>query len=146
MKLDAHTKSSAKHRKPGIVKLAKTYNNLCKELTDLKRQGKAPRNAIVPDFIETHGLFDLDIDDNIWQDVGLDDASQGPIPPWMGDNDVREGIKVLLEHDRCLEEESRLRRERSAMQEWLREEWDSIQLARAKEGKSSFRCQAYNIQ
>ena len=42
----------------------------------------------------------------------------------MTDDGVREGIKLLLEHDRCEEEEVRLLRERHAMQEWIREEWD----------------------
>jgi hypothetical protein len=42
----------------------------------------------------------------------------------LSDERVREGIKLLLEHDRCEEEEVRLIRERRAMQEWMQEEWD----------------------
>jgi hypothetical protein len=45
-------------------------------------------------------------------------------PQWLSSEAVRQGIKFLLEYDRCLEEEIRLTRERCAMQEWMREEWD----------------------
>jgi hypothetical protein len=71
-------------------------------------------------------MFKLDVDDDIWQDVGLDDDGEGPIPRWLGDEDVRDGIKNFLELDRCGEEEIRLRKERCAMQEWMMEEWTCI--------------------
>jgi hypothetical protein len=123
-----------KRREPGIIKLAKTFNDLCKELEQLKRQGKAPRNSTVPRSIDTRGLFNLDVDDDIWQDVGMDDGTEGLIPQWMGDEAVREGIKAFLQLDRCLEERARLQHERSAMQDWMKEEWDTIQVARTLEG------------
>ena len=127
-------KSSMKRREPGIIKLAKTSNDLCKELEQLKQQGKAPRNSTVPRSIDTRGLFNLDVDDDIWQDVGMDDGMEGLIPQWMGDEAVREGIKAFLQLDRCLEESARLQHERSAMQDWMKEEWDTIQVARTLEG------------
>ena len=68
-KLRSHTQSSIKCHEPGIIKLARTFNDLCKELEQLKQQGRAPQNSVVPCLIETCGLFDLDVDDNIWQDV-----------------------------------------------------------------------------
>ena len=37
----------------------------------LIRQRKAPRNSIAPLKIQLEGLFDLDVDDDIWLDVGL---------------------------------------------------------------------------
>ena len=52
------------------------------------------------------GLFALDIDDAIWQDVGLAGEDLMDPPLWMCDEDVRRGIKALLELDRCLEEEA----------------------------------------
>lgn len=87
---------------------------------------QSPRGARAPHKISTEGLFKLDVDDDIWQDVGLDDtdlSSENAIPQWLGNEDVRKGIKALLEWDRCKEELRRLSYERSAMQEWLLEEW-----------------------
>ncbi|KZT06586.1 uncharacterized protein LAESUDRAFT_653181, partial [Laetiporus sulphureus 93-53] len=57
------------------------------------------------------------------QDIGLeDDYQEGPVPPWLGDEAVRAGIKSLLLLDRCREEDRRLKDERCAMQEWMKEE------------------------
>ncbi|KAL6298593.1 hypothetical protein BKA93DRAFT_820298 [Sparassis latifolia] len=106
-KLSTHAESSIKRREPGILKLAKTYNDLCMQMSTLIRQRKAPRFAIVPPPIQSNGLFKLDVDDDIWQDVGLDDdADTDAVPRWLGDETVREGIKMCLLLDRCIEEES----------------------------------------
>ena len=90
---------------------------------------ESPRGACAPHRIATDGLFKLDVDDDIWQDVGLDDVDVSPgkrIPLWLGDEGVRKGIKSLLELDRCNEELRRLSHERSAMQEWFEEEWQCV--------------------
>lgn len=68
------------------------------------------------------------MDDAIWQDIGLTDAVVGAPPLWLADNDVRSGILAMLELDRCVEEEARLRHERRAMQEWFAEEWKILNL------------------
>ena len=125
-KLSTHTEGSVNHREPGILQLAKTYNDLCEKLRTLSKAARAPRNAILPQPVKTQGLFELDVDDEIWQDTGLGDDECHPTPPWLVDQDVRDGIKLCLELDRCREEETRLRRERVAMQEWLREEWECL--------------------
>lgn len=50
-------------------------------MADLVKQHRAPVSAIVPEPIRNDGLFKLDVDDTIWQDVGLgdedDDGVQG---------------------------------------------------------------------
>ncbi|KAJ7788530.1 hypothetical protein B0H14DRAFT_2398355, partial [Mycena olivaceomarginata] len=71
------------------------------------------------------GLWKLDVDDVIFQDVGLDDgdnASDEP-PLWLCDEQVRAGIKALLELDRCEEEDAHLHRENEALRVWFAEEW-----------------------
>jgi hypothetical protein len=133
-KLTEHTKSTVKRREPGISKLVKTYNDHCKEMQTLAKQWKAPRSLFVPQPIDSKKLFALDVDDNIWQDAGLDGEEDGMVPLWLGNEDVRKGIKYLLVLDRCLEEEIRLKQERAAMQLWLREEWEILQRAIAANG------------
>ncbi|OAX34118.1 hypothetical protein K503DRAFT_645687, partial [Rhizopogon vinicolor AM-OR11-026] len=65
MKLQNHTEASVKHHEPGIIKLSKTYNNLCTQLQALIHQGKAPPKALPPLPIAREGLFQLDIDDEV---------------------------------------------------------------------------------
>ena len=129
-KLHAHTDSQVKRKEPGIVQLAKKYNELCMEIEKLIQERKAPRGAISPLKIVRENLFLLDVDDDIWQDIGLNDEDDGGSPPlWLADEKVREGIKSLLLLDRCMEEEIRLKRERDAMQDWFMQEWKSVENA-----------------
>ncbi|KAJ6626271.1 hypothetical protein B0H10DRAFT_1781786, partial [Mycena sp. CBHHK59/15] len=85
------------------------------------------------------GLWQLDVDDTIFQDVGLDDRDDDndKPPPWLCDEKVRTGIKALLELDRCDEEDARLRREKLALRVWFGEEWKMI--AEAIEGAGTSR-------
>ncbi|KAF9231394.1 hypothetical protein BU15DRAFT_90924 [Melanogaster broomeanus] len=128
-KLRLHTESSVRRREPGIVKLATAYNNLCTHMRSLVRQGKAPPGISPPQPIARDGLFHLDIDDDIWQDLGLQEDDSSDPPPWLADEKVRRGIQWMLELDRCLEEEERLKEERCFLQEWVVEEWRRVETA-----------------
>lgn len=88
----------------------------------------------MPTKIDVNKLFDLDVDEDIWQDLGLqDDADEAPAP-WQVDPDVRSGIRQMLELDRCEEEEERLAHERASMQEWLEDEWNAVENALSTTG------------
>ena len=134
-KLRIQTESAVRRREPGIAKLATSYNNLCTHITTLIRQGKTPRGATAPRPISRDGLFKLDVDDDIWQDLGLDEEDEHAEPPaWLADEPVRKGIRAMLELDRCMEEERRLMEERCFLQEWMMEEWARIRNACAEIG------------
>ena len=75
------------------------------------------------------GLFNLDVDDEIWQDIGLEEADSAAPPRWRSDDTVRAGIKALLELDRCREEEQCLLHEQRALQVWFSEEWAVVKKA-----------------
>ena len=127
-----------KCRDPTIMKLTKKYNDLCRQLALQIRQRRAPPGAIHPQEIAREGLFKLDVDDEIWQDAGLNDDNYGAAPLWLSDEGVRRGICSLLELDRCREEEDRLRRERCALQKWSVEEWNVNEAARQAAGMHLF--------
>ena len=66
----------------------------------LIRQKKAPRNSIAPLKIEMEGLFELDVDDDIWLDVGIgyDDEEDDTVPPlWLSNENVRAGIRAMTD-------------------------------------------------
>ncbi|KZP30234.1 hypothetical protein FIBSPDRAFT_726398 [Athelia psychrophila] len=49
----------------------------------------APASAIIPEPIPPGGLWALDVDDNIWQDIGLEDDNVDSAPPlWLRDENV----------------------------------------------------------
>ena len=122
-----------KKREPAILKLVNAYNGLCVQLRKLIRDGQAPPGVAAPPDINREGLFDLDVDDEIWQDIGLEDC-EGQVPRWLGDEDVRAGIRFLHQLRRCEEEEVRLRDERCGLQEWVQQEWSVLSEARRKAG------------
>ncbi|KAI5980967.1 hypothetical protein EDD15DRAFT_2392327 [Pisolithus albus] len=126
-RLQNHTEASVKRREPGIGKLASSYNNLCLQMVGLIQKGKAPQGSIAPLLIPRDSLFKLDVDDDIWQDVGLEDDSDGFLPPWLADIKVRSGIRSLLDLRRCEEEERHLLQERKALIHWFAEEWGRLQ-------------------
>ncbi|KAJ7476805.1 hypothetical protein FB451DRAFT_1173660 [Mycena latifolia] len=146
-KLYSHTESAVKCREPTISKLSTDYNKLCAQISKLVKDGKAPRGAIPPLPIPAKGIWQLDVDDGIWQDGGLDDDDAGgdgaALPPWLADEKVRAGIKAMLELDRCGEEDARLKKERRALQEWFAEEWAIVNLAleRAELGEDKYQLQ-----
>ncbi|KAJ3830909.1 hypothetical protein F5878DRAFT_516959, partial [Lentinula raphanica] len=83
-----------------------------------------------PRTIPTKELFTLDIDDSIWDDIGLantDDTLQ--LPPWLADEQVRTGIKGILLRDRCDEELRHLCHEVQVMREWFADEWEALEKA-----------------
>ncbi|KAI5989944.1 hypothetical protein EDD15DRAFT_2388922 [Pisolithus albus] len=131
--IQSHVESSLKHREPAILKLVSTYNNLCGELQSMIQLHKAPPGAIRPTPIPSKGIFQLDVDSDIWQDVGLGECHPDP-PWWLADESVCKGIKLMLEIDHCNEEERRLSRERSVLQEWFSVEWLSVQTALEEAG------------
>ncbi|KAJ7774680.1 hypothetical protein B0H14DRAFT_3095901 [Mycena olivaceomarginata] len=93
-KLYSHTEAAVKRREKGIQNLALEYNKQCAK---------------------------LDVDDDIWEDVGLEDdetEQQTTPPPWLCDDGKRAGIKALLQIDRCREEDVCLKKERVALQVW----------------------------
>ncbi|KAF8135926.1 hypothetical protein K438DRAFT_1922849 [Mycena galopus ATCC 62051] len=125
-KLHAHTESAVKRREPTITKIASEYNKLCGDIAKLIRARKAPIGARAPLIIPPGGLWRLDVDDAIFEDVGLDDHDNdynNEPPLWLCDEKVRAGIKALLELDRAEEEEAQLRHEIMALRVWFSEEW-----------------------
>ncbi|KAJ7603276.1 hypothetical protein DFH06DRAFT_1022371, partial [Mycena polygramma] len=130
-KLKTHIEDAVKRRDPGIQELVRHYNKLCAEMERLIKNHKAPRNALPPEPIAPKSVWGLDVDDEIWQDIGLDDAYDEQEPPlWLKSEAVRDGIKAMLQLDRCLEEEPRLFHECRALRYWLSEEWDAVALAK----------------
>ncbi|KDR74540.1 hypothetical protein GALMADRAFT_141567 [Galerina marginata CBS 339.88] len=119
LKLEKHAQQQLKRKEPGIQLLVKKYNKLCEELEKQIKSKAAPKGAAVPLLIDTNKLFEIDVDDDVWQDIGLTDDNDDfdTIPGWLGNDDIRAGIKAQLELDRCIEEERRIKKERISMQE-----------------------------
>ena len=117
---------------PGISALAKRYNTLCAQLSDMKAQSAIHKNAVIPKPVDISGLFDIGVDDAIWEDAGLDgDAEEAP-PAWLADENTREGIKAMLVYDHGKEEIWRLSIEMHALVASLAQQCLAIEKAMAR--------------
>lgn len=55
--------------------------------------------------------------------------SEGSLPRWLEDLDVREGIRAMLKYDRCQEEHARLKLEAQNLGHWHRRELAATEVA-----------------
>ncbi|KAF9511891.1 hypothetical protein BS47DRAFT_1283341, partial [Hydnum rufescens UP504] len=107
-KAHAQTAEAFKQQMPGIRALAKRYNTLCAQLSDMKAQSATHKNAVIPKPVDINDLFDIGVDDAIWEDAGLNgDAEEAP-PAWLADEGIRDGIKAMLMYNCGKEEIQRL--------------------------------------
>ena len=118
-----HTTKALKRRYRSVKGLVSDYNKRRLCMIKLRGRGGIPKNAIIPPPIDMKGLFGLDVDNDIWQDIGLaDDEFDGKVPPWLGDDNVRNGIRLMQEVKNCRDELHLCDRERSSLQQWFEEE------------------------
>ncbi|KAF9506248.1 hypothetical protein BS47DRAFT_1367491 [Hydnum rufescens UP504] len=69
------------------------------------------------------GLFSLDVDNDIWQDISLaDNEFDGDVLPWLGDEMVQNGIQLVQDIANCQDELELCWRERHSLKHWFDEE------------------------
>ena len=125
-KRNDHTSDAIKKREPTIQKLINLYNDECKTIEQLISRRKAPKDSIAPEPLPKKGIFQLDVDDAIWRELGLNDDETTARPRWLLDPKVRDGIRAMLKKDRCAEDSHRLLREREHLQIWFAFEWKVV--------------------
>ncbi|KAF9512811.1 hypothetical protein BS47DRAFT_1362853 [Hydnum rufescens UP504] len=75
-----HTSKALKWRYRSVKSLVVDYNKHHQSMIKLRGQRGIPRNVVIPPPIDIKGLFNLDVDNDIWKDVGLvDDKFEGKL-------------------------------------------------------------------
>ncbi|KAH6889568.1 hypothetical protein BKA70DRAFT_1120837 [Coprinopsis sp. MPI-PUGE-AT-0042] len=130
-KLTSHVKTQLRKQQPGILNLVKRYNTMATEINDLILRKRSPANARPLPLVDRSSIFKLDVDDPIWDNSPFDD-SVDDVPLWMGNDEMRKGIRLNLEVSRCAEELARLHFECENLQSWARQQWMYVQNANLK--------------
>ncbi|KAK7005995.1 hypothetical protein R3P38DRAFT_2556384 [Favolaschia claudopus] len=130
-KVHQATRKAISRRQPALLKAINKFNEGCATLNRLR-----PFNCSIPipSPLSTQ-LNGLRNDATLHEDVWIT-PSQGPIPRWLNDDDVRDGIRSLHVLDRCAEEVVRLNLERDNLRHWLSEEADIVEEAKQALGSS----------
>jgi hypothetical protein len=95
-------------RAPGLKALAHKYNAVIENMAALKRREEQFKDVVLPHAIDLDHLFDLEGNDDLMQDVGLDLGDSGEPPQWLVSDSICFGIKAMQQHDRAVEEKGRL--------------------------------------
>ena len=125
----AQLKQGLNRRKGGHERLVKSYDKLRLEMQDLIARGDGLAGATVPKELSSETLWDLDVDDELWMELARDEQYQDDAPKWLYDEPTKQGIRAMLDLERCEEELERLSHERGVMFEWLRGQEEQLQLA-----------------
>ncbi|KAJ7900475.1 hypothetical protein B0H13DRAFT_1622406 [Mycena leptocephala] len=116
-KLYQMTRKAITRRQPALTRALKKFNGYCARLELLRPPGC---NIPIPAALPTT-LDGLRSDPSLHQDVWIQSSNE-PVPRWLEDHDVRDGIRSLHIIDRCAEEADRLNLERRNLDLWLKEE------------------------
>jgi hypothetical protein len=123
-KLHQSTRKAISRRQPSLLKAIKKFNAGCETLERLRPpQCNIPIPS--PLSVQLNGLRN---DPSLHEDVWIT-PSTGPIPRWLNDEDVRDGIRSLHIVDRCAEEVVHLNMERENLRQWLLEEQKVVERA-----------------
>src|ERR1700675_686786 len=115
-------KAISKHR-PALMTAIRKFNKYCETLERLyDPTWKIP--LPLPLSLQLATLRDQP---GLMEDVWITPSS-GKTPCWLGDADVRDGIRAMLKLDRCAEESKRLHREAANITQWLQHERDAVEL------------------
>lgn len=124
MKLHQKTRKAISKRQPALMAAIKKFNKYCERLNELYD----PAYAIpLPTPLPTKLVY-LRNDQTLCQDVWISPSASN-IPRWLEDADVRDGIRGLLKHDRCCEEQRCLGIEADNMCRWFGLELCAVELA-----------------
>ena len=122
-------KQGLNRRKGGHERLVKSYDKLRLEMQSLIDRGDAPTGATVPNQLSSERLWHLDVDHDLWMDLARDQQNEDDAPGWLYDEPTKQGIRAMLDLQRCEEEFERLSHERGVMSAWLRGQGEQLQLA-----------------
>ena len=110
------------------------FNNYCQAL---EAEYQPAWEFPLPTHLPTK-LNELREDPSLLTDVWVTRVST-TIPLWLKDSSIRQGIRAVLEKDRCLEERRRLGREADNLLRWYGRELAAVELAiRLPRSKSYF--------
>ncbi|KAF9504822.1 hypothetical protein BS47DRAFT_1307570 [Hydnum rufescens UP504] len=93
----------------------------------MKARSRIHAAAVVPKPVEVDRLFEIGVDDEIWQDAGLDGDAEDTPPEWLSNEQVQEGIKAMLMYTRGKEEIKVLNHEIHVLLAWLSQEHSVFQ-------------------
>ena len=134
-KLHQQTRKAISRRRPALMMAIRKFNGYCETLERLYD----PEWKISLPLPLSLQLATLRDQPSLMEDAWIT-RSQGEMPRWLDDSDVRDGIRAMLKLDRCAEESVRLRCETVNLTSWLQHEYSAVELV-----LSTPSCESYHF-
>jgi hypothetical protein len=129
-KTKAHVEKAVRHRSSGVEATINKYNATLAEMSEYRRKSRTiSRDAYIPPMLSKEGLYKLDVDQDIWEDVPghMADFPDGVLPPWLADVSVKQGICTAQEIVNCRQELERCKAEHSNLWMWFSGEYTAVE-------------------
>lgn len=125
-----HVQDALSRRAPNIKNICKKYDALQRKCEKIPRDRRPP-GAIVPPKLDIDEASKLDIDSDIWFDIGLHnkDEFKDGVPDWLADEKTQLGIRAMHQVLNCEAELDRCHQERTTLQTWYIDEHAATVLA-----------------
>ncbi|KAG0697549.1 hypothetical protein DFH29DRAFT_1003608 [Suillus ampliporus] len=123
-KLHQHTQKAIAKCQPALMTAIRKFNSYCERVDSLYNPAW---NIPLPTPLPTK-LAELRSDQTLMQHIWIT-PSIGEVPRWLQDSDIRDGIRALLKHDRCREEQKRLGMEADNLCRFFEEELTALELS-----------------
>ncbi|KAG2113956.1 uncharacterized protein F5147DRAFT_770605 [Suillus discolor] len=123
-KLHQQTRKAISKRQPALMTAIRRFNSYCERLDSLyDTSWGIPLPAPLPT-----KLVELRSDPGLMEDVWIT-PSLGEVPRWLDDTSIRDGIRALLKHDQCREEQVQLGIEADNLCRFFGNELAALELA-----------------
>jgi hypothetical protein len=111
--------------------MVKSFNEKIDKMITLKSADLSRlAEAYIPPHIEKEGLFQMDVDSNLWNSLAAaKDFPDGVVPGWLGDKDVRQGIQFFQEYLSSEREIERCQLEAKNLKQWYWDEYYALKFA-----------------
>jgi hypothetical protein len=98
----------------------KKYNDKILQLAEMRGKNGVAKDAWLPSPLRKEGLYQLDVDQDIWQDC--DPSHFEELPAWLADSSVKEGILSAQMVVSCQSEITRCEAKHANLHQWMWEE------------------------
>ncbi|KAG1801850.1 uncharacterized protein BJ212DRAFT_1450041 [Suillus subaureus] len=138
MKLHQQTHKAIAKRQPALMTAICKFNSYCEHLDSLYD----PSWGIPLPMALPTKLADLHNDQTLMEDIWIM-PSAGDIPHWLNDSDMRDGIRTLLKHDQCQEEQQCLSIEADNLCSYFGDELSALELTLSSDANHFLQLQSH---
>jgi hypothetical protein len=127
-----HAQQAINKCQAGLMSIMQKFNMKHNEMVDLKIWGgECLKNTYILPEIQKEGLFNMDIDSNLWEAVALaHNFPSGEVPDWLGNDNVCRDICFVQDYLNANRKAEQCLLEFNHLNDWYQDKYQNVVLAR----------------